>query len=130
MTKPHLALLDMIGVTVANRRWSWGGYARDGAVVLVVWKDQIHPSGRLIAYTPEGGEASVGHQERLRHLEEIRGGRPGHLVIAVAVDPGSSPRSVRQVVRLVYPITRVVEELDGSWTVEHGEPVGPEEWKR
>ena len=51
MTKPHLALLDMLGVTVANRRWSWGGYARDGSVVLVVWKDQVHTSGRLIAYT-------------------------------------------------------------------------------
>ena len=48
MTKPHLALLDLMGVAVANRRWSWGGYTRDGAVVLVVWKDQMHPSGRLI----------------------------------------------------------------------------------
>jgi hypothetical protein len=37
---------------------------------------------------------------------------------------------VRQVVRLVYPITRVVAEVDGSWIVEHGESVGPEEWKR
>ena len=130
MTKPHLALLDMLGVTVANRRWSWGGYARDGSVVLVVWKDQVHPSGRPIAYTPEGGEASAGHDERLRHLQEIRSGRSGYFVVAVAVDPQASPRSVRQVVRLVYPIARVVEEADGLWTVERGEPVAPEEWKR
>ena len=83
-----------------------------------------------MAYTPEGGEASAGHDERLRHLQEIRSGRSGYFVVAVAVDPQASPRSVRQVVRLVYPIARVVEEADGLWTVERGEPVAPEERKR
>lgn len=130
MKKPHLALLDMLNVSVANRRWSWGGTARDGSIILVVWRDEVHVSGRLIAYTPEGGEASAGHKERLRHLQEIQSGTPGSLVVAMAVDPNSSPRAVRQVVRLVYPITRVVEEPDGSWTVERGEPVQPEKWKR
>ena len=130
MKKPHLALLDMLNVAVANRRWSWGGTASDGSIVLVVWQDQVHGSGRLIAYTPDGGEASAGHQERLRHLQEIQSGQAGALVVAMAVDPTSSPRAVRQVARLVYPITRVIEESDGSWTVERGEPVPPEEWRR
>ena len=70
------------------------------------------------------------HQERLRHLREISSGRLGSLIVAMAVDPQTSPRAVRQAVRLVYPITQVVEESDGSWTVERGEPVQPEEWKR
>ncbi len=130
MKRPHLALLDMLGVVIANRRWSWGGAAKDGSLILVVWQDEVHPSGRLIAYTPDGGEESAGHPERLRHLQEIQSGKLGSLVLAKAVDPQSSPREVRQVARLVYPITRVVEESDGSWTLERGEPVQPEEWLR
>ena len=78
--------------------------------MLVVWQVEVNPSGRLIAYTPDGGEESAEHPERLRPLQEIQSGKPGSVVVATAVDTGPSPREVRQVVRLVYPITRVVEE--------------------
>jgi hypothetical protein len=49
MKRPHLALLDMLDVEVANRRWSWGGTAPDGSRVLGVWQDEGHASGRIVA---------------------------------------------------------------------------------
>ena len=130
MKRPHLALLDMLDVAVTNRRWSWGGTAPDGSLVLILWQDERHASGRLFAFHPEGGEESAGHPERLRHLMEIRSGKPGFAILALPVDPSASPREVRQVSRLLYPITQAIEEEDGCWTVERGTELQPEEWKK
>ena|SRR5438270_9719319 len=111
MTSPS-AMFKRLGAPLHNVQWSWGAVRADGSVVLRVWQDEtrkIEDGRRLIrlvnhrAY--QGSETNLGYSERLAHLDRLRAGAAGFVVICRAEDVNSRPRSIasfdaREVIRL------------------------------
>lgn len=93
------AAMEKRGFTeYANRRWSWGGVRpADGAVVLCVWEaletsydkeDKILRAQVLWADARNSaGRASSGVGERTRHVQAIRKGARGLLLVGHQADP-------------------------------------------
>lgn len=111
MTSPS-ALFKRIGAPLHNVQWSWGGVRPDGSVVLRVWQDETRKSDngrrfiRLVNHRAyQGAESNLGYSERLAHLDRLRAGATGYVVICRAEDVNSRPRSIasfdgREVIRL------------------------------
>lgn len=91
MSKPTITQhFANLGAPLANPLWSWGAVRKsDGLVILRVWNDEkLTIDGRLFRKLADPEFAtSLGYAERLEHLEMIRGGKPGFMVIVTAKDP-------------------------------------------
>jgi hypothetical protein len=75
---------DQLGVPLINQNWSWGA-SNDAVVVLRAWQDQIKrlPDRTMLSLLWQdwwgknsSGGVSLGGNERFRHLEEIKAGKP------------------------------------------------------
>ena len=90
---------DFIGVPLHNNRWSWGA-SNDCAVVLRAWHDHTlkDPDGvrRTLIWRPRWrGEKSPGINERLKHIEEIKAGKPCFIVLVTDANLGTGkPRKI------------------------------------
>lgn len=119
-------LFERVRAPLKNTRWSWGAVrGDDGAVFLRVWQDETTKLNgkRFIRITANqffqaNDPSNHGYQERLEHVERVRGGAPLFLVMCRAMDPSAHPRQVggfnsKEVFR-----GGAVEELDGEVWVE------------
>ena len=89
-----------IGAPLANPRWSWGGVAKDGTVILRAWQDGLRTIGdkkyfRLTNHSFfKGSENNHGYQERIRHVDLVASGAACLLVMCLAKDPKAHPREI------------------------------------
>lgn len=112
-----------LGAPLVNQRWSWGAIrASDGAVLLRVWQDQTCrvDDARYVLVANHaafaGDAATAGYQERIRHLEAIRGGAPSFLVMVEVKDPKAEPRTIKSVNdREVFTGGRLLELDQRTW---------------
>ena len=95
-------LFTLLGAPLANNRWSWGSQrASDGAVFLRVWQDlKFDKDGRIhmlvcpaVTHSDEESE-NLGFQERVRHTESIRSGKPCFMVMCLAKDVEDPKRTI------------------------------------
>jgi hypothetical protein len=87
---------------LVNPRWSWGAVREsDQSVFLRVWQDEkIKLNGRWYMRLTANAHfaahpGTLGWQERRRHLELVKNGRPAYMVMREAVDPTADPRTIR-----------------------------------
>jgi len=120
---------EFLGAPLRNTRWSWGAVRpKDGAVILREWKDHIFERGGeryarvwwLAAGRPPARE--LGARERLAHLDRIRAGAAGYIVVVVAGDVDAQPRKIVQVLAShLHPIEELTE-IDGHVCARLGAP--------
>jgi hypothetical protein len=95
------AMFENLGAPLANSRWSWGGVRQDGAVVLRVWQNETRRiNGQThIQLTHHaafvGREDSLGYQERLQQIEQIRHGAKCYMVMCEPRDTKEVPRVIK-----------------------------------
>src|SRR5690349_5448881 len=90
-----------LGAPLKNNQWSWGAArAKDGAVFLRVWQDEsTQVDGRTLMRLTNrevstSRRADLGYRERLTHLDLVRAGAHCYLIMCVARDPRSAPRTI------------------------------------
>ena len=117
-----------LGAPLVNSRWSWGAVrTMDGKVFLRVWQDQTRriEGVRYVEVANHehvsGGKEKNGYDERLRHIEAIRGGSQSVLVMCRVKDPKASPRSIQSVDDRDVFIGGQIVELDGRTWLELAE---------
>ena len=96
-------LFAALGAPLANPRWSWGAVRPDGVVFLRVWQDHVERrKGNVLvkiafrATPKEDHEGdSLGHRERLQHVERIKEGATTFLIMCQAEDVTAAPRKVK-----------------------------------
>lgn len=121
------SMFKELGAPLKNTRWSWGSVREsDRTVFLRVWQDGTRKvdGQRLIHLADKDeDEESQGAQERLQHIELIRGGYRCYLVMCQAQDTSANPRAVRSFnAREVFTGGELVELDEGYW-LEFGERV-------
>ena len=94
-------LFAYLGAPLANNRWSWGAIRnRDGAVFLRVWQDEWQKvdGRRAVRITDNQFFAdaadNLGYSERLRHIDLLRNGNPGFMIMCLANDLAANPRTI------------------------------------
>jgi len=128
MSKPCIAdHFENLGAPLANHYWSWGAMRpADGTVILRVWADErCQIDGQWYRRLLEPSYvSSLGYGERLEHIQKIRDGSPGYMVILTAADPKAAKRKIAAYNESVLvPIGRVVDLADGSVWGECLKPV-------
>lgn len=96
--------LEKIGYKLVNDRWSWGAVDRERkSIVLLVWQDQIiNREGKRYVEIQRSKEKQIaaddrlGRSERDEHIELLRSGYAGLLVLQMAKDPNASPRTRKE----------------------------------
>ena len=116
---------ERLGAPLANSRWSWGAQrASDGAVFLRVWQDLKKVDGGRryllldLHHGVPGDPKNLGHQERLRHIEAVRGGARCYLVMCIAVDVQARPRTILDFHDADIFVGGELMEKDGSLWIE------------
>lgn len=111
MTSPS-RLFERLGAPLQNVQWSWGAIRADRKVFLRVWQDETRrwEDGkrfiRLVNHAAYAGVANnLGYNERLRHLEALRSGAEGYVVLCRAETIDARPRTIasfdeRELIRL------------------------------
>lgn len=120
---------ELLGAPLRNSRWSWGAVRpKDGAVFLREWRDHIfdHEGERFIQvwWSSRGVPPArdLGARERLEHLDRIRAGAPGYIVVVVAKDVDAQPRAVAEVMTSrLYPVEEL-REMEGVLCARLGPP--------
>ena len=95
-----------------NRQWSWG--AENGkAVFLRSWVPEY--DGRRVYVLGERDDyGSPGYGERIQHIEAIKSGVPGFVVLLEPVDPTAEKWTIKRFEEKVYPITGF-EQHEDEW---------------
>lgn len=117
---------EVLGAPLANVRWSWGSIRSDGAIVLRVWQDRtMRHNGALYVqlthlekYGDDRGADSLGYSERLKHVQLLRSGAKGYLVMCLAKDPDASPREIKSFNRKEVFVGGQLAEIDGDAWIE------------
>jgi hypothetical protein len=122
----------MLGAPLVNVRWSWGAIRkRDTTVFLRVWDDDVKTREgrqfvRVCRTASQVDSTHLGHRERIKHVDRVRGGARCYLVMCTAVDPAEVPRRVLQFNDKEVFTGGAVEQLDDHWWIERlsAVPVG------
>ncbi len=121
----HLSeLFRSLDAPLVNIRWSWGAIrSSDGAVFLRVWQDQTKRlSGHLWVQVTDSetfeGEASAGHEERLQHIDRIRGGARSYMIMCSATELGVIPRCIAMFNHLEIFVGGELKIMNGEWWLE------------
>jgi hypothetical protein len=85
-----------LGAPLRNTRWGWGAVSGDGAVILRVWQDEYSNIGgrRFRKLQDPAWSTSAGYAERAQHVDLIRAGARGYMVIVTAVDIKACQRKI------------------------------------
>lgn len=91
---------SVLGANLTNSRWSWGAYdPKRDRVFLRIWSDQVESvngEDRVLVLGNVWRESSLGHHERLRHLDMMRSGT---LVYGVLCDPVATSDDVSREIK-------------------------------
>lgn len=93
-----------------NNRWSWGAVKPDGsAVYLSVWQDEIRRDDPKDPQSPtwadvlweealwnEVNGASMARNERIQHIDLLKSGVPGYVLVKIARDAKAMPREMKE----------------------------------
>ena len=111
----------LLGVELANTRWSWGGTRPDGSLVLIVWADEIQQNRAMVKCHSD--DASPGNEERRRHLELLSDGALCY--IAIALDDGSGRHQTIGKLRTDYLFNGInlTTDEDGNQWLDLGERI-------
>ena len=94
-------LFKKIDAPLANQRWSWGSKRSDGSIVLRGWQDRKEKiEGKwymMIAHHEKyaDNQDNLGYQERLSHIQAIKEGNKCYMVMCLAKNAKTSPRSIK-----------------------------------
>lgn len=115
---------EVLNASVKNQQWSWGS-ENDHAIFLRGWYHQLQ--GGKVQVQSIQDKPSAGLNERIRHLEACKQGKPGYMVLMQARDPKAEKLSIRQFDQVVYPIIKIATDLEGvTWAhINCLEPVSP-----
>ncbi|WP_244103163.1 HNH endonuclease [Burkholderia gladioli] len=123
---------ERIGVRLHNARWSWGAQ-RDQVIVLRTWEDQCLVRERRVAVLHQRTlmeSASAGLDERVQHLKAIwQGGIAAYTVIAAAVDPTPSERTIKSYRDALFAIDKLEVDADGTFYARYSRVLTPAEFK-
>ncbi|OOQ42739.1 hypothetical protein AO361_05975 [Pseudomonas fluorescens] len=116
--KPSISThFENMQAPLTNVQWSWGAQRPDGKVILRAWQDRrrvIDGKTYRQLLNPDWQSNSAGFAERARHIELLRAGAPGYMVILTAVDTTARPRRIQTYnSTVVVPIGELVE-IDGQ----------------
>ena len=127
MTGPTQHFLNL-GAPLRNYRWSWGAQRPDGVIFLRAWDDEIIPIDgkefiRLTNHAVYANGAHPGYRERVRHIDEIRGGASAYVVICHAIAPKQSNRRLKSFEQ--HTLTRIasIQDHNGNLWAELGDVV-------
>lgn len=95
---------------MVNNRWSWGAVKPDGsAVYLSVWQDEIRRDDPRDPKSPtwadilweeklwnEVNGASMARNERIQHIDLLKSGVPGYVLVKIARDTKAMPREMKE----------------------------------
>ena len=117
-----------LGAPLKNARWSWGAQRADGTVILRAWDDEIEVKDgkrhiRLTNRRVYDGGPHPGYRERLRHIDAIRRGADGYVVVCHAKDRTPGNRRLQSFDdRTLMPIASIRERAGDHWA-ELGEGI-------
>jgi hypothetical protein len=102
----HTDIFAQRGVALTNKRWSWGGFDRDGKVHLNMWADRFE--GGQYVFPPNRGTKNSRNEliTLIKHALEHNDGRFG-AVMSRAEDVRAMPRKVAS--SRSVPDMRVIE---------------------
>ncbi|MCX5538096.1 HNH endonuclease signature motif containing protein [Paraburkholderia sp. CNPSo 3076] len=106
-----------IGMPLHNDRWSWGA-ERGNVIILRAWADEYDLKTRRVGVLHIQTlveSASAGRDERVRQLKKIwQGGIAAYTIVATAVDPVASQRSIASYRDDPFPIASIEVDDDGT----------------
>ncbi len=114
---------EKLGAKLANNRWSWGSVRNDGVIFLRVWQDEIQTiDGKTFVRVTNnakyfGQEGNPGFRERLEHVELLRGGATGYLIVCTAKNPKSVPREIKSFDRRIVRLAGEMRSISGDYFV-------------
>ncbi|HKX91460.1 MAG TPA: hypothetical protein VJM15_03435 [Sphingomicrobium sp.] len=122
-----------LGAPLRNPRWSWGAEGESGSIILRAWRDEIEPINgrdhiRLTNNAVYNASPHPGWRERLRHIQQLREGAVGYVVVCTAQKRTKSNRRLKSFDHEhLYRVIRVVD-LSGDQWAELGEAVPIEQY--
>lgn len=123
------AYFRRLNAPLRNQLWSWGSVDAEGQVFLRVWQDEHRSEGgkrfiRLINHREYRDENEThGYRERLTHIEALKNGRTGYLVMCLAVDAKARPRAIKSFDQRDVLRIGGLREFDGDEWAEIAERV-------
>ena len=105
----------VLGAPLRNIQWSWGA-ENEKAVFLRSWVPEY--DGRRVYVLGERDDyGSPGYRERIQHIESIKSGMPGFVVLLEPQDPVAEKWTIKRFEEKVYPIRSFEREADEWFAV-------------
>jgi len=98
-----------------NIQWSWG--AENGkAVFLRSWVPE-YDGHRVYVLGDRDDYGSPGYHERIQHIESIKSGMPGYVVMIEPVDASLDKWTIKRFEEKVYPIKGFEQDADECYAI-------------
>ncbi|WOX04222.1 hypothetical protein [Microbulbifer pacificus] len=98
-----------------NIQWSWGA-ENEKAVFLRSWVPE-YDGRRVYVLGDRDDYGSPGYRERIQHIESIKSGMPGFVVLLEPQDPTAEKWIIKRFEEKVYPIKGFEKEADEWFAV-------------
>ncbi|EIZ1317394.1 hypothetical protein MOU92_004178 [Vibrio parahaemolyticus] len=118
---------ENLSAPLTNVQWSWGAENEKG-VYLRIWAEEVKEKDGLV-YLNTPSDTRLGQKERLRHIKQIEGGKPGYVVVITEGHESSSGTwRIDRYDECIYPILSFsrTETGDIYASIDFSSPVYPE----
>ena len=118
---------ENLSAPLTNVQWSWGAENEKG-VYLRIWAQEVKEKNGLV-YLNTPSDSRLGQKERLRHIKQIEGGKPGYVVVITEGHESSSGTwRIDLYEECIYSILDFnrTENGDIYASIDFGSPVYPE----
>lgn len=118
---------ENLSAPLTNVQWSWGAENKKG-VYLRIWAQEVKETNGLV-YLNTPSDTRLGQKERLRHIKQIEGGKPGYVVVITEGHESSSGTwRIDRYEECVYSILDFsrTESGDVYASIDLGSPIYPE----
>ena len=105
----------MLQAPLKNIQWSWGA-ENDYAVFLRSWIPE-YDGRRVYVLGDRDDYGSPGYGERIQHIETIKSGKPGYVVLLEPVDPKAEKWTIKRFDEKVRPIKLFEQDADEWFAV-------------
>ncbi|WP_163936454.1 hypothetical protein [Paraferrimonas sp. SM1919] len=103
---------DHLQAPLTNVQWSWGSENEKG-IYLRIWQDEVEGREALLYLC--NGDTRVGQQERSRHIEAIKHGKPAYVVLITQwQEDAKGKRHIDAYKECVYPVTSLLFRENGD----------------